>query len=199
MPKALEEALAKAKKILKENKEGRLPRQARIEIWRAMNEPEGQKVGQKRRAALALSLAEKVKHFWNDTFPGDYRVDDLLLTALNVLNGGEDDHEKLYDEANDFSRRIFDLMTDESRFVGTYAGHAAISALFVAMSDEAYDYEPERDDYDLDAEDLDTSFQAAMAYGGGDVGEKAYNIEKRREFWQWYLDEAVPNAYKLFK
>jgi hypothetical protein len=88
-------------------------------------------------------------------------------------------------------------MTDESRYRGVYAGHAACGALRVAIDDEPVGLADQGlDQYDLDAEEQDTAFLASLAFGGGDEGEAAYRPELRRDFWQWYLDEAVPAAWR---
>jgi hypothetical protein len=50
------------------------------------------------------------------------------------------------------------------------------------------------DDDDLDSEDWDASFMAAMASAGGAVGDPAARPERRRAFWTWYLRVAVAEA-----
>jgi hypothetical protein len=52
------------------------------------------------------------------------------------------------------------------------------------------------DDKDLDPEAYDTSYLCASAAARGLNGRPA-NIEARRAFWLWYLDEAIPQIYAL--
>jgi len=42
---------------------------------------------------------------------------------------------------------------------------------------------------------MDSSFFAAAAYAGGAVWDSDSDSLKRREFWEWWLNEAVPMAW----
>jgi len=50
-------------------------------------------------------------------------------------------------------------------------------------------------DTDRDAWSWDESYLASMACAGGSAWAVSSSLEKRREFWQWYLEQAVPIAY----
>jgi hypothetical protein len=54
---------------------------------------------------------------------------------------------------------------------------------------------PDRDEADIYPEDWEASLYASMAISGGPVWEPAGDVEKRRRFWTWYLEEAVPRCY----
>jgi hypothetical protein len=53
-------------------------------------------------------------------------------------------------------------------------------------------------DDDYDPFSWDTSYYTAIAYSGSDPWDNA-DIEKRREFWMWYINEAVPKVYLAFQ
>lgn len=57
--------------------------------------------------------------------------------------------------------------------------------------------EPELGEMDMDSEDWDPSFFASVAIAGGAVWEESGNPEARRQFWHWYLEDAVPRAYSI--
>jgi hypothetical protein len=90
----------------------------------------------------------------------------------------------------------------EARFkTAAYVGFAAINAVVVALFDEETE-ELDDDgnvilDQDLDPFTWDTSFYAAAAYSENEPEEN--KIQKRREFWLWYLNDAVPLAYQAAK
>jgi hypothetical protein len=76
-------------------------------------------------------------------------------------------------------------------------GFAAIKTVYVATSDEKWleiDDEWEEieendfSDYDFDPYRWTVSYHASLAYGE----EKT---ERTKEFWEWYLNEAVPQAF----
>ena len=74
---------------------------------------------------------------------------------------------------------------------------AACCALSTAAHDKSYvGLPPDTDDDDLDSDDWDASFMAAMASAGGEVGDPAASDERRRQFWLWYLRDAVPKAWQ---
>ena len=85
----------------------------------------------------------------------------------------------------------------ENRLVLT-VGEAAIAAVKTAGLDENFDPEhinllltdQENPDHDIDA-----SWIASAVWAGGPVWEKQSDPTKRREFWTWWLDKAVPNAW----
>ncbi len=76
------------------------------------------------------------------------------------------------------------------------AGHAAAAAVAVALADKkAVDCASGEDDETNSYYDWDVSYFASIAYAGGGLSNSNADIEKRREFWKWYLQEAVPDAY----
>jgi hypothetical protein len=184
LPVELRDAPATARETLATHPEGRVPLPERGAIWRALDQPEGDRSllapGHRRRAALAQFAVEKVKPFWRETFPDDPTVDRMLDAGPRYL-AGELDYSELDAWINAFWHELFDRMTDESKFRASYVGHAVCGALRTAIDDEAVGYaEDGLDDPQLDSEDWDASWFASLAYSGGDEGESAYRPELRR-------------------
>ena len=81
---------------------------------------------------------------------------------------------------------------------GFFAGLAAIEALFEKLgSDRLIDVSLREDDRDdsLDAWSSDTAKWAAAAYSG-QVGSPTTNMERRQEFWNWWLTTALSAAWQ---
>ena len=190
--------LRQAEEALDASEHGELPLAHRRRIWEALGQaPEGGhgSPGHRRRTILDLITVEHVKPLWDRTYPSDGTVEELIDAARQVL---DDRHPPEWaDELQ--SRRwveITDRMGEDHQLVAGYVGTAACCALSTAAHDKSYaDLPPDTDDYDVDSEDWDASFLAAMAAAGGEVGDPDASDGRRREFWKWYLREAVPAAW----
>ncbi|MGH9277703.1 MAG: Imm5 family immunity protein [Acidimicrobiales bacterium] len=197
LPAELREALAVARRVLAESPTGELPLSVRRAIWDALGEaPMPGSAGHRRRAALDLLAAERVKPVWESAYPTDPTVDEVLDASRQVAQG-----ERPAPWADDIANRaevhVLDLTSADRQFNAGSAGDAAVAALYAAAHDRDHDDLPaDADDYDLDSEDWDAGFLAALALAGGEVGDPAASDVRRREFWEWYLREAVPAAWR---
>lgn len=50
-------------------------------------------------------------------------------------------------------------------------------------------------DVELIPEYRDAAYYASVAYAGGNPTDPISDADRRRQFWSWYLAEAVPAAY----
>ncbi|MGH9281181.1 MAG: Imm5 family immunity protein, partial [Acidimicrobiales bacterium] len=153
-------------------------------------------LGHRRRSVLDLLAVERVKPIWNAAYPGDGAVDEVIDAARKVLDG-----EQSAEWATQLQSRtwvaLLDRMSADQKFSAGDVGQAVCAALSTAAHDKPYDdLPPDVDDYDLDSDAWDASFLAAMAAAGGEVGSPVASDERRREFWEWYLREAVPSAWR---
>lgn len=76
-------------------------------------------------------------------------------------------------------------------------GFAAVCAVTTALNDEVFgvtELDDLRSDRELDPYEWDASFYASIAYAGGASWESQSSAQKRRAFWEWYLNEGVPIA-----
>ena len=196
LPADLRRVLGQAEEALDASEPGELPLPERRRIWDELGQgPEDRgSPGHRRRTILDLIAVEHVKPLWDRAYPSDGTVQELLDAARQVLDGRQP--AEWADELH--SRRwveITDRMGEDHQFVAGYVGTAACCALSTAAHDKSYANLPaDTDDYEIDSEDWDTSFLAAMAAAGGEVGDPHASEARRREFWQWYLREAVPAA-----
>jgi Immunity protein Imm5 len=77
-----------------------------------------------------------------------------------------------------------------------YAGWAAVAAVVVAGCDEDLsDPDSDLDDLDVEVTSWSNAYAASVAYANGAPSQPGSDVSHRREFWTWWLDEAVPAAY----
>lgn len=86
-----------------------------------------------------------------------------------------------------------DVVEDQEYEPGEYPtmflGHAAANTVVTAAGTFTFDPRDLREDRDLDPEAYEPSFLVACAFAGG-LAEEG-DAGRRRQFWQWYLNEAV--------
>jgi Immunity protein Imm5 len=158
--------------------------------------------GHIKRTALALSTVRHVLPIWNRRFPHDDRVEIILALAEKVASGDVSQAfaEK---ESQKFWREMQQLGYEDSGMAFT-VGCAAVTALDSAIFDENFDQD--EIDFNLtdnrDIEGNDTAFFAACVYANGAVWETVsgkVDSGKRLEFWSWWLNIAVPNAWEVME
>jgi hypothetical protein len=80
-------------------------------------------------------------------------------------------------------------------FPAIYAGFAAWSvARYILFWDHVKALRGNTE-LDISPEDWDPCFYASLAVTGGAVWENICESDTRREFWQWYLTSAIPDAF----
>jgi hypothetical protein len=190
----LERATADAVAALPIDPRGHLPLGLRQAIWAALGGAGDE--GRRARARLAVLAARHVLPIWERACPGDRLPHRLLELAEQAMAG------KLRPADADRELRAALPALDERTYRAAdqapiAAGYAAAHALTAAVSDEAFDPEhpdPDARDEDVDPLDHDSSHLAAIAAAGGPPWHAGSDVERRRQFWRWWLDDAVPAA-----
>jgi hypothetical protein len=196
LPKELTQAIKKQYETLLKNKEGELillP--GRKKIWAAIG-PKND-IGHVRRAKLSISCAERVLSIWNRVFCDEKGPEHILQSTQSYLQG-EIDESELRAHIGSLWTALDNLMYEGDFLIEINAGYAAASAASTAISDDKYDEANIDDstlDEDLDPYEWDAGYFASIAYAGGPPGADSSDSDKRREFWSWYLNNAVPNAW----
>ena len=176
---ALLERLADA---LPEN--GELPYSDRFELRRALaaESPEA-------LLRLEASCARRAIPIWTAAFPDDTLPIDVMNAALS-----EPDNEDLESELGELKTyldNVFDYGDDY--FTANYAGSACWAVARDALGDVTE--EPDGDgELQIPPDEWSPCFFASIAEAGGAVWEDVADDAKRREFWRWYLLEALPAA-----
>jgi hypothetical protein len=163
-----------------------------------VNYTEGEKFTQPHIARINLSImvANKVLPIWFESFSDD----DLPVQAINhihtYLRGDvtKEDYLNVYNRL----KKHFEMMECEmeSKQLQIASGFAALSAMMVAIYDENFGSEEDNlgvDEQTIDPDELDTTFYAATSYSNGTIWDEDSNSDKRKDFWTWYLNNAIPS------
>lgn len=198
VPHELRQLLDQARAKMLTHKTNDLPRPSRVQLQLALGEYlRSPGVGLTRRANLCLLVAEKVRPIWEHHYPQAPAVEavqDMIRIAGQRLR-----NEITQREARRGRGELVSVLQDaadepEEKQPAMAAGEAAARAVYVAMYDEDLE-KPELLDDDLDASDWDCAFWGACAWSGGIPGQTGWNQEAYKEYWLWYLDEAIPEAW----
>ena len=154
------------------------------------------------RGWLAVITARHVLPLWQQAQPNDDLPEHLLDIAKGVLQGivAARTAESQAGEAWEWLEKrgqIGEALTLDSK--AFYAAEAAVEALFEVSGREPFDeviIDQSTTDSDLDPWCSDSALYAAAAYAGP-VWDATSDSEKRREFWEWWLGEAVPTAWQI--
>jgi hypothetical protein len=203
LSKELKQAIELASENLVRNPHGELALHYRKKIWAsfgpvetAENGPAVRGVGLQRRARLAALSARHVLPVWERAWPADQGPHQTLESVEQYLNGTLE--FRIAKERNGrFRTHLDNLISSGKNQDAAYAGFAAFKALSTALFDYELDLEDSKNgptDGDLEPYDWDASFYASMAYAGCAPWEEASSAARRREFWEWYLKDAVPAA-----
>jgi hypothetical protein len=145
-----------------------------------------------------ILTAKKVLPIWKAYFPSDDMLVKLLYEAEKQLLQPKKittPYEKV-GEVRVYLESI--SLRDEEDFSPVYAGYACWAAVGNVLLD--IEIWPEcKPELELDIELWDASFFASLAYSGGAVWEESVGGPiKRREYWEWFLREAIPQAVSRF-
>lgn len=199
----LENILAKAKEEINKNPNGHLTLPLRKELYKELGE---QKLdsndhalitkGLLRRTQLAVLCVYHVLYIWEEVAPED-NSPRVFIEKIGSYLKGELDWKSLWNMQNSFWT-VLDNYSAEDRFaVAAYVGYACVRAVLVALYDEDLDNTENLYDEDLDAFSWDTAFFTSLACTDNDLYDEETKINKRREFWFWYINEAIPQVAKI--
>ncbi|OLO53443.1 Imm5 family immunity protein [Actinomyces oris] len=179
------------------NIKGILSLRTRKRVWKAMLDPEDTEGTYRRRTSLRILCVEQVKHHWYRAFPHDERVDEMIALTQDVVEQREDADTSqqraenflvdVLDEIDDFNS-----ITEPASFVADAASSTVISACHRYLDYDIANSAEEDDERLPDA--LDTSYCCASAAAGALNWQplEDTDVDARRAFWLWYLDEAIP-------
>lgn len=193
LPEDLRQQLAHARAVLGRRDDGELPlpeRQAIRERFGPYEPVDGAQPppGLRRRVRLAELAARRVLPLWYADRPDDDEPERLLALAYDVLERRVD-----RDEARREAGRFLNRM-QELEDLGDNAASAAEAARNVVRTAYAGDYSDraeEDSEEAIEPSEWDPTFMASLAA----AGYPDESVDKRRAYWEWYLDEAVPEAW----
>ncbi|MFP2896018.1 Imm5 family immunity protein [Corallococcus sp. 4LFB] len=171
----------------------------RQKIWMLMGSERGSGPGCLRRAALALAAARHVLPLWELQYPQDRTPHRALDLAEEVRVGRLDKGEAQARWQQAWDHMVELSYSDVDDQSGAAAGFSAAQALRTCLEDEVLpqsEVDEGLRDNQIDAEDMDASMFAAAAYAGGPSWDASSDPARRRQFWEWWLSDAVPRAYR---
>lgn len=155
--------------------------------------------GLSRRTKLATLCAQKVTGLWDEVWPGNTGPSQMLSTAEAYLRDSLD-FDSAWKRKNSFWGDLDNLLCEGNHLTVVNVGFAAANVVTTSLVDERFDPQNlEEDILDdaLDPYEWDAGFYASAAYSEGFSREEQSNRSRRREFWEWYLIEAVPSSWDL--
>ena len=194
---SLQKEIQRAHTELTKNNKGILSIGARMRLWEAMIDASQPEASYRRRTYLDMLCVRKVQYIWEQTFRGRPDINEMLSLAVSLTENRVD-----ADDAERSAYRFFQSLgndatnpeNDKAIFVANAAQHMVISA---CHRDPYYVIDEElEDDDELLPDSLDCSYACACAVAGGMNWRPAaeVDVEARRAFWMWYLNEAIPSV-----
>lgn len=171
----------------------------RLSIKRAMIDDDNPEWSYRTRVHLNLLCVHRVQHVWYQVFPENSGIENMLQLA-HAVTEGKADPAQAQEQASQFLQDIlFESELNTTTEPATFVADAAASAVISACHRNPY-YEVEMDgdleDDDLLPDSLDLSYccSAALARGLNWQAAEDVDVEARRTFWLWYLDQAIPKV-----
>ena len=178
--------------------EGILSLKQRTRIWVAMNDPDDPEASYRHRTYLKVACVRHVQHYWDRTFPSNPGVEEMLALTQALIDR-KADPKRAEKQAEDFFDDIMahtDVTPDLEPAIRV-ADAASGTAMTACYRNPDYDIaDGTEDDDELLPASLEPSYSCASAAAGGMNWQpvEEVDVEARRAFWTWYLDEAIPWA-----
>ena len=195
---AVDREVERGRAELAASSEGILSLKQRTRIWVAMDDPDDPEASYRHRTYLKIACVRHVQHYWDRTFPSDPGVEEMLALTQALIDR-KADPKRAEERADEFFDDIIvrtDVTPDLESAIRV-ADAASKTVFSACCRNPDYDTaEDEDDDDELLPDALEPSYSCASAAAGGMNWQPAeeLDIEARRSFWTWYLDEAIPWA-----
>ena len=178
--------------------EGILGIAQRQRIWVAMDDPDDPEASYRHRTYLKIACVRHVQHYWDRTFPSNPGVEEMLALTQALIDrkADPDQAEKQAYEFFDDIMAHTNVTPDLEPAIGV-ADAASGTAMTACYRNPDYDIaDGTEDDDELLPASLEPSYSCASAAAGGMNWQpvEEVDVEARRAFWTWYLDEAIPWA-----
>lgn len=193
---AVSSAINQAKIDLSASPEGILSLESRTVIWIAMNDFADAEASYLNRTHLKVLCVNKVKSIWTQMFPADSSID-RMLQLTHALMGKNVDPGAAENDASRFLQNAIakfgsNATTNPALMVADAAAAMVVSACYRNPDYDTADNDI--DDDELAPDSFETSYMCASAAAGGMnwMPVDQVDVNARRAFWMWYLDEAIP-------
>ena len=195
---AVDREVERGRAELAASSEGILSLKQRTRIWVAMDDPDDPEASYRHRTYLKVACVRHVQHYWDRTFPSNPGVEEMLALTQALIDR-KADPKRAEKQAYEFFDDIMahTNVTPDLESAIRVADAASGTAMTACYRNPDYDIaDGTEDDDELLPASLEPSYSCASAAAGGMNWQPAeeLDIEARRAFWTWYLDEAIPWA-----
>ena len=167
----------------------------RMRIYAAMIDTQDAERSYRLRISMQEECVRHVQHLWTASFPNNPSLEDMLTLAHQVV-----ERQVSADRAEIEAHRFFQSLDRAARNPANYRAIMVAARQLVASTcyrDLYADIDDTiEDDDELLPDSLDCSYACACAVAGGMNWRPAdeVDVEARRAFWMWYLNEAIPSV-----
>ncbi len=167
-----------------------------LQLIEALSSAEHVDAGYLRRARLAIVCAMEVLERIDPYRDVVAEARAMVAKGLMALSG-KYPLDRLQQECGDFHVKVVDLLEHgEAAYVSTYAGMAVFSAINTVLYDTNFDLVGENE-LNVPPDEWDASFYGSLAASGSAIWEGKGGMERRRAYWRWYLEQAIPLAWEV--
>ncbi|WP_081938499.1 Imm5 family immunity protein [Burkholderia pyrrocinia] len=197
IPQHLSNALSTAATSI--TAEGELPAAVRkdlLQLIEILSAIEHADAGYLRRARLAVICAREVLGRLSPYVSVLTAAEAILASGIDALSG-KCDLATLERTNGEYHTKVIDLFEHgEPVFVSVYAGMAVFSAINTILYDTNFDVVG-ASEKSVPPDDWGADYYAALAVSGSAIWEATGGAERRRSYWLWYLQNAVPLAWDV--
>jgi hypothetical protein len=145
---------------------------------------------------LGSYIVEHIINLWKLCFQ-DTKPLEIIKLANNFLTDKNQDKNKLVRKSEDFWNEL--LEADDEKQTPSSVGMASVKVLQVALDDDFdfnFDIDTNLTDQGIDPDELNAEFFGAAAFSNGATWNEESDSLKRKEFWEWWLEKAIPETLK---
>ena len=169
----------------------------RMRIYAAMIDTQDVERSYRLRISLQKECVRHVQHLWAASFPNNPSLENMLTLAHQVVER-QVSADRAEIEAHRFFQSLDRAATNPANYRAIMVADAArklvASTCYLDLYADIGD--TIEDDDELPPDSLDCSYACACAVAGGINWRPAdeVDVEARRAFWMWYLNEAIPSV-----
>ena len=168
-----------------------------MRIYAAMIDTRDAERSYRLRISLQEECVRHVQHLWAASFPNNPSLEDMLTLAHQVVER-QVSADRAEIEAHRFFQSLDRAATNPANYRAIMVADAARKLVASTCYRDLYaDIDDTiEDDDELLPDSLDCSYACACAVAGGMNWRPAdeVDVEARRAFWLWYLNEAIPSV-----
>ena len=169
----------------------------RMRIYAAMIDTQDAECSYRLRISLQEKCVRHVQHLWTASFPNIPSLEDMLTLAHRVVER-QVSADRAEIEAHRFFQSLDRVATNPVNHRAIMVADAARQLIASTCYRDPYaDIDGTiEDDDELLPDSLDCSYACACAVAGAMnwMPVDRANVEARRAFWMWYLNEAIPSV-----